>query len=94
MAKAVGEIERVVHETAYQVYEMMPEMYREKPDAEDRLGKAWHAAAANMLCGSASLSALGDMLRERAGITGPTPYEEFEAKIKGREAAKAGMDKS
>ena len=58
------------------LFSEMPEQYREKPNS-DRLCTAWNDALDAVMLASTAMEKLGNMLRKKAKITEPGPYEKI-----------------
>ena len=60
----------------------IPEQHLDDPDPKSDLGRAWYNALWDTQRSFDSLRALGDLLRQRAGITELGPCEIYKTKIK------------
>ena len=58
------------------LFSEMPEQYREKPNS-DRLCTTWNDALDAVMLASTAMEKLGNMLRKKAKITEPGPYEKI-----------------
>ena len=76
MAKKVAELEEQAMGLSADVLLTMPAQYRERPDFKDALNVAWNAAVEATMLASIKLEELGDLLRQKAGITEPGPAAE------------------
>ena len=76
-AEKIGEIEEYFTYLGLMLMNEIPEQYRGEIEPKTDLSIAWNNALCTALRATAKIIVLGDMLRERAGITEPGPYEEF-----------------
>ncbi len=76
-AAKIGEIEEYFTYLGLMLMNEFPEQYRAEIEPKTDLSIAWNNALCTALRATAKIIVLGDMLRERAGITEPGPYEEF-----------------
>ena len=96
MAKRVSAFEQRALDLFNDMFDARPEQYREHPNEDDPLNAAWNDAVGAVTSAMNELEALGDLLREKAGITDPGPtavyFAEIRAQAKGDESdvAKGG----
>ena len=72
-AKRVTDLEARSLQLMLDTAKIAPEHYREKPDEQDALCMAWNDAASQTSIALFALADLGDLVREKAGITEPGP---------------------
>ena len=77
MAKTVAELEEQAICLSTDVFLTIPAQYHERPDADDALNRAWNNAVEATMRASVACERLGDLLRAKAGITGPGPTARF-----------------
>ena len=75
-AEAVTGLEGEALSLEMGMFSEMPEQYREKPNS-DRLSTAWNDAMDAVALTSTAMEKLGNMLRKKAKITEPGPYEKI-----------------
>ena len=73
-AEAVTALEGEALSLEMGMFSEMPEQYREKPNS-DRLCTAWNDAMDAVALTSTAMEKLGNMLRKKAKITEPGPWE-------------------
>ena len=77
MAKRVTELEAQGLELSRRVFEFCPK----KSMKGDPICEAWDAVVGTTMNASIELQQLGDLLREKAGITEPGPVQQFDEEI-------------
>ena len=75
-AEAVTGLEEEALSLEMGLFLEMPEQYREKPNS-DRLCTAWNDAMDAVALASTAMEKLGNMLRKKAKISEPGPYEQM-----------------
>ncbi len=77
MAEKAAEFEDAAICLSGEVFLAMPGQYRRDPMPDDPLCRAWNDCVRATMCAVNACERLGDLLRERAGITEPGPTKEF-----------------
>ena len=80
-AKRVTDLEARSLQLMLDTAKIAPEHYREKPDEQDALCMAWNDAASQTSIALFALADLGDLVREKAGITEPGPWARCVAEV-------------
>ncbi len=71
MLKRFEDIEQRASGVCSDLNDLMPEVYRERPNDRDPLGQSWAAAYDAVTNLSDVLDTLGDLLRAKAGVPDP-----------------------
>ena len=75
MAEKGTEFEEMALCLSDNVFFTAPQQYLDKPDLGDPLCKAWNNCVHATMMASVACEHLGNLLRAKAGITGPGPSE-------------------
>lgn len=81
LAEKVEALEFTALVLAYDTFSTRPEMDLEQADSSNPICVAWKNAVASALWASIHLDELGDLLRNRAGINEPGPFERISAEM-------------
>ena len=76
MAARVTELEEQAILLCGEIYVLRPRQYFDRP-TPDALCYAWNVAARSTMQTAVALENLGDLLRAKAGISGPGPFAMF-----------------
>ena len=73
MAKRVANLEEQAADLAVDVFCTIPRQYLDKSNPRDPINRAWNIAVNTAASAMIEMERLGDLMRERAGITEPGP---------------------
>lgn len=80
MAKKITEFEQQAAVLSADLFLAIPDQYLrclEHPEVGDALSEAWCNALGSVMWASVELERLGNLLRAKAGITGPSPFAQM-----------------
>ena len=86
-AERVTDLEARSLELMLDTANIAPEHYREKPNEQDALCMAWNDAASQTSIALFALADLGDLVRQKAGITELGPWARCVAEVEESERA-------